>query len=395
MDCDSINENMSFTFTWKIENFGYSSLKNGEYLLSPVFVVDTMGKSRWRLKLYPKGNNENTKDFISFLLIRDITCSGPWNVDIRHELSFIGTDDSILVSTGPFENTFVKEKSWGYGNFVKRDVVLKVRRKDYLPGNILTARCRIGHDNEITNYEHWFARTRIGVEWRSFKWNIEQFSSFRSSLCDIHSNSTNQPMVTLKFHPSSEQASETFIRVDVYAHEYWLNFSTFRIHFIDISGKGTECLNNEILFNECNTTASFALTTSKEELMKNRNRYLPNDVLQLYCECAFSSGIRMAKIEKIVSLCSSWVQEENLSSDGLKSKKIRLDSDSKKIRLDSKNLYENLEALYKENLFCNMKLKTKTGSFPVHNYILSARSPVFKAMFTYDTKEKKQRMCKH
>ncbi|GFU31833.1 TD and POZ domain-containing protein 4 [Trichonephila clavipes] len=96
--------------------------------------------------------------------------------------------------------------------------------------------------------------------------------------------------------------------------------------------------------------------------------------------CAFSTGIKSVEIEKIIFLCSPLIQEENLSIDDCKSKKIRLDS--KKI------LDENLETLYKENLFCDMKLKTKTKSFPVHKSILGARSPVFKAMFTHDMKEK-------
>ncbi|GFV22099.1 TD and POZ domain-containing protein 5 [Trichonephila clavipes] len=380
MDFDIFSENMSFTFTWKIENFCYSSLKNGEFLLSPVFVVDSLWNCRWRLKIYPKGNTENTKDFISFFLIRDITCNGPWNVDIHYDLSFIGTDGSCLVSAGTYENTFLINKSWGYGYFVERDVVLKVRRKDYLPGDTLTARCRIGHGNEITNYGHCYARTRIGVKCRSFTWTIEQFSSFQESTCDIRSSSSNQPMITLKCFPSSKKAGETFIRVEVCAYEYWLNFSTFRIDFVDTSGNRTECLNEETIFNPRNKTASFTLTISNEELRKNGNRYLPNDILQLYCECVFSTGIQLGEIEKIISLCSPLIQEENLSSDGCKSKKICLDS--KEI------LYENLEALYKENLLCDTKLKTKTGSFPAHKSILSARSPVFKAMFTHDMKEK-------
>ncbi|GFX38427.1 hypothetical protein TNCV_2344021 [Trichonephila clavipes] len=72
--------------------------------------------------------------------------------------------------------------------------------------------------------------------------------------------------------------------------------------------------------------------------------------------------------------------KKNLTSNSLKSKEILLDS--------AKTLKENLEFSYKENLLCNTNLKTKTGSFPANKFILSARSPVFKAMFTYDTKEK-------
>ncbi|GIX99919.1 protein roadkill [Caerostris extrusa] len=35
----------------------------------------------------------------------------------------------------------------------------------------------------------------------------------------------------------------------------------------------------------------------------------------------------------------------------------------------------------------DVKLKTKTCSFPAHKFILSARSPVFKTMFSSDMRE--------
>ncbi|GFR05688.1 speckle-type POZ protein B [Trichonephila clavata] len=51
-------------------------------------------------------------------------------------------------------------------------------------------------------------------------------------------------------------------------------------------------------------------------------------------------------------------------------------------------LKENLESSYKENFLCDTKLKTKTRAFPAHKFILGARSPVLKAMFTNEMRGK-------
>ncbi|GFW88423.1 hypothetical protein TNCV_2287491 [Trichonephila clavipes] len=384
MDPDDLSENKCFTYTWKIENFGYSWQKNGECISSPVFIVDTMEKTKWRLDLYPKGCLKHSMDYISFFLKRESSCRGPEPFDIYFDLSFLTTDNSVLLSKGPYDNSFFKGKDWGLMRFVQHEEVLKIQRKDYLPGNVLTVRCRMWCNNEANNYGHCFAWTRIAVERRSFVWNIKQFRSFQESVCEIASVSDEQSIISLKFFPSSGQNSETFIRVEVCADDQKVKISTFRLYLIDISGNRIECLNDEIVFYAGTKTALFTLNFSKKELIKKRNNYLPNNTLQLYCECDFATGIMLDNIEKISYGCSPSIQEGDLICDDLKSKKICLNS--------TRVLKENLESSYKEDLLCDVNLKTKTRSFPAHKSILSARSRVFKAMFTHDMKEKTANM---
>ncbi|GFR26005.1 speckle-type POZ protein-like [Trichonephila clavata] len=380
MDGDGFSENKCFTYTWNIENFSYSWQKNGECISSPIFILDTMEKTKWRLELYPKGCLKHSNNFISFFLKRESACRGPEQIDLYFDLSFLATDYSVLTSKGPYRNSFFKGKDWGLVRFVEHEEVLKIRRKGYLPENVLTARCRIWYDNEANNYGHYFARTRIAVERRSFVWNITQFRSFQESVCEIASASAEQSVITLKFFPSSGQNSETFIRVEVCAHDPKLKISTFRIYLMDTSGNKTKCLNDEILFYEGIRSALFTLTFSKNELMRKKNLYLLNDILQLYCECDIATGIMLDDIETISYGCPPSIEERNLTCDDLKSIKMHLNS--------TRILKENLESSYRENLFCDTKLKTITGSFPAHKSILSARSPVFKAMFTHNMREK-------
>ncbi|PRD22121.1 UNVERIFIED_CONTAM: Tdpoz2 [Trichonephila clavipes] len=380
MDCEILNENKCFTFMWIIENFSYSWQNIREYISSPTFIVGQMQKTKWRLNLYPKGDEEEAKGFISFHLRRVEDCHGPESLDIHFDLSFLATDDSVLVTTDTVQESFSKGKCWYADKFVKCDEVLKIRRNVYLPGNVLTARCRMWNNiQEDTEYGHCFARTRIGVQRKLLVWNIKQFSSFQGSQSKIFSTSAGQSMITCKFFPSSGQNSKSFI-FEVCAHDQMLKTVNVRLYLVDCSRNRTECLNEEFIFTETIRTALFTLKLSKEAVLKNKNRYLPNDILQLYCEWDIITGIVLQEIEKTIYGNLLSIQDWNSTSDGFKSKKIRLDS--------KHVLEENLETLYKENVLCDTKLKTKTGSFPAHKNILSARSPVFQKMFTNDMREK-------
>ncbi|GFT86879.1 TD and POZ domain-containing protein 1 [Trichonephila clavipes] len=366
MDCKGICKEVGITFTWVFENFRYCKRETGVCISSPAFAKGRNDHFWWNLELYPKGFDIKSKDFISFYLYflrSDTAC----NIDFH--LSFIAVDGSVLVSKRLLVNDFKSGQRWGSKEFVKREEVFKISRKDYLPGDVLTASCRIWVLEEtIARDGHWFVRSRIGIQRWSFLWNIEKFSSFQESRC-----SENESMMTLKFFPRHGENSETFIDVKVCAHDPILQFSTFRIYLLDSYGDRIECLNDEFTFTESIKSTFFTLTFSKEEL-KKENLYLQNDVLQLCCEYDIPLQLHpFILIEKICWGCSS-IQEE-----GLKSKKMQ---DS------TRTLKENLESSYKENLLCDMKLKTKTGSFPAHKFILSARSLVFRNMFSLDMKEK-------
>ncbi|GFY51903.1 hypothetical protein TNIN_51341 [Trichonephila inaurata madagascariensis] len=188
MDCVPIYKKICFTYSWSIENHNYSWKKNGEYILSPYFIVDNMEKTKWRLALYPKGRTESSKDIISVDLIRGEDRKGPERVMVCFEFSILATDGSVLVSTGTIACSFVKGLSMGFDCFVKCDEVLKTRMKDYLPGNVLTVRCTMWKNiYKDAGIGSCFARTRILVERRSFMWNIKQFNSLQESLYKITS----------------------------------------------------------------------------------------------------------------------------------------------------------------------------------------------------------------
>ncbi|GFY56062.1 hypothetical protein TNIN_348831 [Trichonephila inaurata madagascariensis] len=368
MDCKGICKEDGLTFTWFIENFRYCGRKNSERISTPTFAKGINDPIYFSLELYPKGFDIKSKDFISFYLYshRSNISDTVYNIDFQ--LSFIAVDASVLVSKRLQVNDFKSGQRWGFEEFVEREEVCKKRKKDYLPGDVLTARCRIWDLNErITRNGHLFGRSGTILQRWSFLWNIEKFSSFQESKF-----SANESMMTLRFFPSRIENSETLIHVEICTQNRTLQFSTFRIDLVDTSGHRIQCLNDEFTFTEMIKTALFTLAISKEEVMKKESLYLQNDVLQLCFEYDIPFDLHPFNfVEKICWGCPS-IQEENV--------KMPVDS--------TRTLKENLESSYKENLFCDTKLKTETGSFPAHKFILSARSLVFRKMFTSDMKEK-------
>ncbi|GIY39913.1 TD and POZ domain-containing protein 5 [Caerostris extrusa] len=54
----------------------------------------------------------------------------------------------------------------------------------------------------------------------------------------------------------------------------------------------------------------------------------------------------------------------------------------------SPDVNADLKSLFSEGTLSDMQIRTSTEMFPVHSQILGARSPVFRAMFSTDMKER-------
>ncbi|CAL1291019.1 unnamed protein product [Larinioides sclopetarius] len=98
--------------------------------------------------------------------------------------------------------------------------------------------------------------------------------------------------------------------------------------------------------------------------MRRNTQFLSNDTLTLTCEFAFSTDIEYdSEFDNLAPLDKN--QPHKFPS-----------------------ALEDMTCLYKGDILCDKKLRSETETFNVHKSILSARSLVFKSMFTTDIKEK-------
>ncbi|GFQ94979.1 TD and POZ domain-containing protein 3 [Trichonephila clavata] len=125
----------------------------------------------------------------------------------------------------------------------------------------------------------------------------------------------------------------------------------------------------------------FPQIIKKSELIEGKNQLLPNNELSLKCEFNYSMGILFNHMEFSRRGTACCLDVDLLSSD-----LDELSSNGFKNQHDSLN--RAMKCLLEEGSFYDSHLQVGDVTFPVHKAILSARSPVFKAMFSQDMAEK-------
>ncbi|GBL91390.1 hypothetical protein AVEN_146403-1, partial [Araneus ventricosus] len=279
-----------FTIIWKLENASYCWQSRSEYIESPSFTVDEIQETKWKLRLYPSYENE-----IGFHLFRQADNKGAESVVIVCELAFLSSDGSLLdvIET----KNAVIAKLGCIGKFVSRNEVFTVRRSVFLPQDTLTARCRIWKSvGEMSKDVQCFARTRIAVEKRSFLWNIENFSTFRKDkkeTYEIKFHGNDESFMSLELFLTRGLVFDETVRFKIIPNYQNIKMCTFQLSIVDASTNAVKCFQDEFWYRDPCGSKDFTLFCTKSELLEKKSTYLPNDVLSLWCECAFSCGIML------------------------------------------------------------------------------------------------------
>ena len=128
------NEKIKRSFNFTIKDFLGRKETNGESLDSNRFLVTTKSghKSKWFLSVYPKGETEESKGFVSIFLFH--VAENDQTVTAEFKLRILGKDDDII-QRGPYNHVF-KGKGFGHPQFLKENIL-----KDKLVGGDLIVRC--------------------------------------------------------------------------------------------------------------------------------------------------------------------------------------------------------------------------------------------------------------
>ncbi|CAL1262212.1 unnamed protein product [Larinioides sclopetarius] len=250
----------------------------------------------------------------------------------------------------------------------------------FLPQDTLTARCRLWKSvGEMSKNVQCFARTRIAVEKRSFLWNIKDFSTFsfyKVQTYEIKSHDDDKMLMTLELSIPDGLICDELIRVKIIPDSENTKISTLKLSLLDASKTAIKCFQDDFWHHDSDGSKDYTLFYTKKELLEGKNTYLQNDVLSLFCECSFSCGKRLDEIEMTDSKCST-IKKKEPNSRSLN-----------KFSVHSCIFIDNFKSMLNDGNLSDVKLKTKRQSYDAHKSILGALSPVFKAMFSNDTKEK-------
>ncbi|GFS32947.1 TD and POZ domain-containing protein 1 [Nephila pilipes] len=331
-----------------------------------------MDESKWCLIIYPVGCRF-AEEYVAIYLKRLMHSKGPSDIEIEFEFN-LSSESGCLIPMGGSNDIFRKGDASGFSKLLEKEL-FHLERASYLFQDTLTVMCKMWKSTEhLKQRGRCVARTRIGVERSSFVWAVERFSSFGSdekNTYEIVSTKENKIAVSLNLF----EAAEELICLEFTAAKEIPVFR-FRLFILCAAGDAELVSKKEYNFTDSRVIKLyFPFHLAKKEIFARKEFYLPNDVLTLRCECAFTTDSAASEIESTLYGCNTpSIEDEDLTEN------------AKKLML-SNTLKENLKSWFRKPLFSDTEVKTQTNTFPAHKIILSARSPVFKAMFTKEMKE--------
>ncbi|XP_055953749.1 uncharacterized protein LOC129989320 [Argiope bruennichi] len=367
------NKMAAYTFIWSIQNYTRPPHLN---LQSPSFIVDSIEKTKWCLVLHV--NQHCVLCYIKRLADNSVLKS----MELNFELT-------VLSANGlPF-----KEQRGAYFHINHQSKIVKLidnkvfkeRRAEFLPKDTLTIRCQIWRkENETLTTDLCFARTQLRLVRRSFVWPVEKFRWLRygdKKTYNLQQMTEYEPQVTLNMYLDEDNDG---IHLEISLQGGRCCSITSEISIVDIEGKVTSwgAIGFQQNMNEANI--SLPQLMSKQQLVAQEDRYLPNNVLLLRCSFDIFTGIESNRIEYCSQPSSRKVENHAVSED------MVIFDETPASCSDSCNLKKALRNLYKDKTYSDITLKAGNESFQVHKNILSARSPMFKAMFSSDMMEKER-----
>lgn len=407
-------------FHWKIENFLLCPLKKNVSLESPSFYMGTLDRTEWHLNLYPLGKSD---DHVACDLYRE-NDKGPGSVTVHCQFS-------IVISEGYKEYEF-KSTSQAYSRQQSSSHKLATlselleKKTVLLPSDTLTICCRMSEEKKeapavpkatvavkalvdclydgkedapscdipeelyamssqqiveikrkmFPYIDEYYARTRFGVEKRSFSWPIRNLSLLKPeqkvSVPLACTSKMAPPFILSMSFKGKEETAQIEIR-KLARKDIGTIYVVCQLVVFDII-KRREHVSTQIAkhFDSPSQDEVWSVPTffNKKELKESK--VIPEDTLNLFCSFTISVGAEPSVIEEYhfttipPEICPS------ISEIG--------------------SMVKDLQSFYIDKKLFDVELKAKTKTLRAHKAVIGSRSPVFSAMFEHDTAEKNTNM---
>ncbi|GFT95603.1 speckle-type POZ protein, partial [Nephila pilipes] len=327
-----------FLFKWHIVNVSFCWHTGDEHIRSPSFIVETLDKSKWHLKLLPKG--EENEDYLSLFVT--LESSDQNRCKIEYEACIVDDQGSILENSNRQKDLFLSNEGWGWEEFMEKNNIFHSKGMNCLYEDTLTVCLKMWKSNENMKQQgECIARTLLGVERKSFVWAVERFSSLGPDVKNTYEiRSTEYDELIMSLNVS--EASEEILCLEFTTARYEMVFR-FRLFILCATGKTEQIAEKEYLFRGSFVKKLyFPFLLTKKEIVARKDNYLKDDVLTLVCECAFSTGMIINEI-----------QLTTYSHDTTLMKRAGLLQDTKKLQL-SNDLKENLKSLHADQLLSHV-----------------------------------------
>uniref|UniRef100_A0A0K0FD94 Speckle-type POZ protein-like (inferred by orthology to a human protein) n=1 Tax=Strongyloides venezuelensis TaxID=75913 RepID=A0A0K0FD94_STRVS len=366
-----------FKYMYTIKNFSLRPEKTGEKIISPTFVVGSKERSEWCLWVYPNGEEEESKEYVSVFLI----LLKPNKAKVKFSLSILNDkkeEENVKLVTE--SKDFANGWGQGYPRFVKKDFLMDKSNRLLVNDN-LTILCETeifeleseNHENSIP-YDVLY--TNKTDNYFKYKYTIENFfqrsekigekvisptfvvgSKERSEWCllvypngqDEDSKGYISIFLTL-IKPDKAKAKYRFSILNNKKDEENVKFVTESENFVKDMGLG------------------FSQFVKRDFLLNESNGLLMNGHLVIFCE----AEIIDLKSENLENL---EIVESNTENRSNPETSINISIPQSKLISDYGNMFDS-------SFFYDCVIKVEDTEIQVHKAILSARSPVFYDIFT-------------
>ncbi|GIX98109.1 protein roadkill [Caerostris darwini] len=383
----SVNQNeCSRCFNWKIKNFSYNLLKKKECLESLPFSV--LGcETKWHLKLYPNGVEENDDYLRCCLTGTPQDNQLKFNLQMKFLIQFYSADGRLITSRKIKEETFLWSEQSNYVKVEKTSLSFSPE-STHLPKDTLIIQCKTWiSSNAYLLTKKTYMCTRFNVNRHFFDWPIKKFSSFIQKK-DNQFNGTQFSSKSIQLEPSFFKESiypkmvlymgergRIGIDVHIKSEDSREIFVACKISVLCTDKSLPIYVKQEHIFNSETINEEWSLEPfiPISELTKDKDQYLQDDCLTLFCEFAYSYGDSTSYYDEIHSYDSCQANEcfENVEKNRM-------------LMPDSHTLSSDLNACYgdpERKDFSDVKLLQDSKVFPAHKFILCSRSEYFRRYF--------------
>lgn len=271
-------------------------------------------------------------------------------------------------------------------SLVRRDEVFSPRNKNtFLPNNTLTLQIQILKKGAIFKPYVPLLRavcTRVQENRQIDIWEILNFCSIRLEDWSIGFAKKFPPMTQydlfLTLHLCLDDKGRfKFSLFTISGSSLESAFATCKVKSLDATGKKYIFAESEFYFGRNHRVWQFTSYITNNMLLSDRNLFLPDGTLTLMIECILPSPSTNHVADSV-----------NQSSNSTPSKTVDKSLNGNiNVHDPSNTLSRDLLKLFETGILSDFNLSAGDATFPVHKQVLSARSPVFQAMFTTDMKE--------
>ncbi|GFU06328.1 speckle-type POZ protein B [Nephila pilipes] len=302
MEVKEVNTQTAYTYIWAIENCPI--LLAPEIIKSPVFQVDFLQNTKWHIAI--EGIEEQ---IIRFFIVREKD-QGSDSIELVFEISFLSFE-GLPFETRSYQFKIAQCDSLEYERSM--DYIFRIKRTEYLANDTLTLRCRMWRPKtHVSGISLCYARTRLGLEKRTFFWGIRDFSHLQKEKKEFYlvkSFEGTQSLSLALFVKKVNDVECVFIKV---CTNDATNLLRFNCEISVINGRGKKFFRRKYTDLLTSTNNIFRLL-QKKDIMDRKTKLLPNDVLTVRCEFQIGSGVIWSKIEHCVLLPFSEIDIGNFN----------------------------------------------------------------------------------